>query len=126
MKKRSSKAVTLLLITSVLASCNKPKAENEEIAQKVFMRADSTAPYTEVTQNYSEQRNGGSGMGSALLWYMAFRHMGGGLGYASGGLNQKSVVGNNPAKALAYNKAVSRGGFGKTSATTSSNTKAGS
>ena len=126
MKKRSSKAVTLILITSVLASCNKPKAENEEISQKVFMRADSTAPYTEVSQNYSQHNNGGSGMGSALLWYMAFRHMGGGLGYASGGLNQQSVVGNTPAKAQAYNKAVSRGGFGKTSTTTSSNTKAGS
>lgn len=121
--KRSSKTVTLLLITSVLASCNKPKAENEEIAQKVYMRADSTAPYTEVTQNYS-RHNGGSGMGSSLLWYMAFRHMGGGLGYASGGLNQKSVVGNNPAKAQAYNKAVSRGGFGKTSS--SSHSKVGS
>lgn len=123
--KRSSKTVTLLLITSVLASCNKPKAENEEITQKVFMRADSTAPYTEVTQNYSEQRTDGSGMGSTLLWYMAFRHMGGGLGYASGGLNQKSVVGNNPSKAQAYNKAVSRGGFGKTS-TSVSHSKAGS
>lgn len=126
MKKRSSKAVTLILITSVLASCNKPKSESQDIAQKVYMRADSTAPYTEVTQNYSQQNNGGSGMGSALLWYMAFRHMGGGLGYASGGINQKSVVGNNQTKAQAYNKAVSRGGFGKTSATTSSNPKAGS
>lgn len=124
MRKKSSKAVSLILITSVLASCNKPKAENEEIAQKVFMRADSTAPYTEVTQNYSQHNNSGSGMGSALLWYMAFRHMGGGLGYASGGLNKQSVVGNNPAKSQAYNKAVSRGGFGKTSANT--NSKAGS
>lgn len=124
MKKRASKTVSLILITSVLASCNKPKAETEDIGQKVFMRADSTAPYTEVSQEY-RQHHGGSGMGSALLWYMAFRHMGGGLGYASGGLNKQSVVGTNPAKSAAYNKAVSRGGFGKTS-TSTSNSKAGS
>jgi len=124
MKKRASSTVTLILITSVLASCNKPKSENDEIAQKVYMRADSTAPYTEVTQNYNQQNNG-MGMGSSLLWYMAFRHLGGGLGYASGGLNKQSVVGKNTAKTAAYNKAVSRGGFGKT-ATISSNSKGGS
>lgn len=125
MKKRSSSTVSLLLITSILASCNKPKSENQEIAQKVYMRADSTAPYTEVTENYNQQRSGGSGMGSTLLWYMAFRHLGGGLGYANGGLNQQSVVGKNAAKATAYNKAISRGGFGKTAQVSSSN-KAGS
>ena len=124
MKKRSSNVVSLLLITSVLASCNKPKAEQEEIAQKVYMRADSTAPYTEVTQNYQNQNRSG-GIGNTLLWYMAFRHLGGGLGYANGGLNQRSVFGNNSAKATAYNKAISRGGFGKT-ATTNSSFKAGS
>lgn len=115
MKKRSSKAVQLLLITSVLASCNKPvpKAENE-VKQQVFMRADSTAQYTNVTQQYDQQRSHSGGMGSALLWYMAFRHLGGGMGYASSGLKPQSVVGTNTAKANAYNKTATRGGFGST------------
>lgn len=115
MKKRSSKAVQLLLITSVLASCNKPapKAENE-VKQQVFMRADSTAQYTNVTQQYDQQHSHSGGMGSALLWYMAFRHLGGGMGYASSGLKPQSVVGTNTAKANAYNKTATRGGFGST------------
>ena len=73
MKKRSSKAVQLILITSVLASCSKPAPKAETDAkQQVFMRADSTAPYTNVTDQY-QQRSHSGGMGSALLWYMAFR-----------------------------------------------------
>ncbi|HUH25259.1 MAG TPA: hypothetical protein VLY87_01405 [Flavobacterium sp.] len=112
MKKRSSKAVQLILITSVLASCNKPVAKTEnENKQRVYMRADSTAQYTDVTNQY-QQRSHSSGMGNTLLWYMAFRHLGGGMGYASSGLNSQSVVGKNSAKANAYNKATTRGGFG--------------
>lgn len=125
MKRKSSKAVHLILITSVLASCNKPAAVNENIVkQQVYMRADSTAQYTNVTQQYQE-RSQSSGMGSALLWYMAFRHLGGGMGYSSSGINQKSVVGNNTAKANAYNKATQRGGFGS-SAQKKSNASAAS
>ncbi|HLW42021.1 MAG TPA: hypothetical protein VKY82_06600 [Flavobacterium sp.] len=115
MKKRSSKAVQLLLITSVLASCSKPAPKTEnEVKQQVFMRADSTAQYTNVTQQYDQQRSHSGGMGSALLWYMAFRHLGGGMGYASSGLKPQSVVGTNTAKANAYNKTATRGGFGST------------
>lgn len=109
--KRSSKAVHLILITSVLASCNKPVQTKEDQAkQQVFMRADSTAPYTNVTQQYHQNRH--SGTGNALLWYMAFRHLGGGMGYASNGLNPTSVTGTNKAKANTYGKTSSRGGFG--------------
>lgn len=117
MKKRSSKAVQLLLITSVLASCNKPVSKtDQEDKQLVFMRADSTAPYTNVTHQYEQQRSG-SGMGSAFLWYMAFRHLGGGMGYASSDLKSQSVVGTNTAKANAYQQAT-RGGFGSTAKST--------
>lgn len=114
MKKRSSKAVQLILITSVLASCNKPVPKTEtDTKQRVYMRADSTAQYTDVTNQY-QQRSHSGGMGNALLWYMAFRHLGGGMGYSSNGINQQSVVGKNTAKANAYNKAATRGGFGST------------
>lgn len=116
MRRKSSKAVSLVLITAALASCAKPQ-EDQEQKQRVYMRADSSAPYTEVTEQYNQQRSGGMGMGSAFLWYMAFRPMmGGGMGYTSNGINPKSNVGTNTHKANAYAKTQSaRGGFGKTS-----------
>ena len=113
--KKSSKAVSLVLITATLASCSKP-TETKEEQQRVFMRADSSAPYTEVTDQYQQQRSGGGmGMGSALLWYMAFRPMmGGGMGYTSPGISPQSNVGTNTTKANAYKKQTARGGFGST------------
>ncbi|MEC4115471.1 MULTISPECIES: hypothetical protein [Myroides] len=115
MRRKSSKAVSLVLITATLAACSKPQ-ENQEQKQRVYMRADSSAPYTEVTDQYQQQRSGGMGMGSAFLWYMAFRPMmGGGMGYTSQGIAPQSNVGNNTHKANAYAKTQSaRGGFGKT------------
>lgn len=114
MKRKSSKAVSLVLITATLAACSKP-TETKEDQQRVFMRADSSAPYTEVTNQYTESRGGGMGMGSALLWYMAFRPMmGGGMGYTSNGISPQSNVGTNAAKSDAYKKQAARGGFGTT------------
>lgn len=120
MNRKSSKAVSLVLITAALASCSKTpeKEENKEQAQKVYMRADSSAPYTDVTEQYNQQRHSsGGGMGSALLWYMAFRPlMGGGMGYSSNGLSHQANVGNNTTKSNAVKKQTSaRGGFGNTS-----------
>ena len=112
MKKRSSTTVGLVLITATLASCSKP-VEKQEQQQKVFMRADESAPYTDVTNQYQQQQRSGGGMGTALLWYMAFRPMmGGGMGYMSPGLSQQSNVGTNTQKANAAKTA--RGGFGST------------
>lgn len=101
----------LVLITSLLAACKQPAPTDQGTTQKIFMRADSTAPYTEVTEQYAQSNR--SGMGSAFLWYMAFRHLGGGLGYSNQNLNKQSVVGTNTAKNNAYNQSK-RGGFGKT------------
>lgn len=117
MRKSTAKNIHLVLITSVLASCAQPQMQqNTEDKQRVFMRADSTAPYTEVTENYKEGGNRGGGMGSSLLWFMAFRHMGGMMGYSNNSLHPKSVVGTNAAKSSAFN--AQRGGFGKSSSST--------
>lgn len=118
--KKASKVVTLVLVSSVLASCMKKVEDAPAVtnnAQKVYMRADSTAPYTDVTENYAQQNhNGGMGsMGSSLLWFMAFRSLTGGMGYASPGLHQQSNVGTNTAKANALKGQTVRGGFGKSS-----------
>ena len=119
--KRASKVVTLVLISSVLSSCmNREEAPIDTHPQKVFMRADSTAPYTDVTENYAAQNNSHfGGMGSSLLWFMAFRSLTGGMGYASPGLHQQSNVGTNAAKAKAYKGQTIRGGFGKSSSSSS-------
>ena len=117
--KRASKVVTLVLVSSVLASCMKKVEEAPETnnAQKVYMRADSTAPYTDVSENYAQNNNQNmmGGMGSSLLWFMAFRSLTGGMGYASPGLHQQSNVGTNTAKATAMKGQTVRGGFGKSS-----------
>ena len=113
MRKKASKNISLVLITSVLASCGQQAAKSTQEEQRVYMRADSTANYTEVTDQYAQQRHSSGGMGSAFLWFMAFRHLGGGLGYANSGLHPSSVAGTNAKKAAAMN--AQRGGFGKTS-----------
>ena len=117
MRKPTSKGIQLVLISSLLASCNQQPAEtsNAEPKQRVFMRADSTAQYTDVTKenwgNNNQTHNSGFGA-SPLLWYMAFRHLGGGMGYSSPGIHRSSVVGTNTGKA---NHMTQRGGFGKSS-----------
>lgn len=116
MRKTATKSIQLILISSVLASCAQPNDQHiTEDKQRVFMRADPTAAYTEVTGNYTQERSGG-GAGSALLWFMAFRHLGGGFGYANSSLHPQSVAGSNAAKAAAYQ--AQRGGFGRNAAST--------
>lgn len=114
MRKAAAKSLQLVLITSVLASCARHQArQGNEGEQRVFMRADSTAAYTEVTDNYAQERSG-MGMGNAFLWYMAFRHLGGGFGYANNSLHPQSIAGTNAGKAAAYQ--AQRGGFGRSAA----------
>lgn len=114
--KRASQLVTLVLISSVLSSCTRreeaPAVTNN--SQKVYMRADSTAQYTDVTENYAQNQNQShvGGMGSTLLWFMAFRALSGGMGYANQGLHPQSNVGTNTAKSNAMKSQAIRGGFG--------------
>lgn len=116
MRKKTTKHIQLVLITSVLATCAQAQ-QAPDAKQRVFMRADSTAAYTEVTDNYKQDQHARSGgMGSSLLWFMAFRHMGGMLGYANNNLHPQSVTGTNAAKAAAFK--AQRGGFGKTANST--------
>lgn len=111
--KRASQLVTLVLVSSVLSSCGQtgqPAVTHND--QKVYMRADSTAPYTDVTENYAQNNSNGMGGMSTLLWFMAFRSLTGGMGYASQGLHQQSNVGTNTAKSNAMKSQAIRGGFG--------------
>ncbi|MHC5308682.1 hypothetical protein ACYSNM_01100 [Myroides sp. LJL116] len=117
MKRKSSKTVSLILITATLASCSTKEPEQSQV-QRVYMRADQSAPYQEVTEQYQQGRSYGTGsMGSALLWYMAFRPLmsqgGRAMGYTSSGLSSASNIGNNNQKGQVA-KTVQRGGFGNT------------
>ena len=101
---KKSKYVGLVLITAALASCNKEKEWNAD-EPKVYMRSDSTANYTRSHH----------GIGTALLWYYAFRPYGrynngvyNRAGYYSGGISERSNIGANTGK-----YGIIRGGFGK-------------
>ena len=112
---KKSKLVSLVLITASLAACNKPETQKSGASgdwgdngtkneKKVYMRSDSTAQYSRTHHH--------SGIGTALLWYYAFRPYGGsGLGYRtgyySGGISTASNVGTNATKS-----GIVRGGFG--------------
>lgn len=103
---KKSKYIELVLITAALASCNKPNKDWES-ANKVYMRSDTTAPYSRAHYHH--------GSGNAFLWYYAFRPYGNynngryqRAGYYSGGLHKSSNIGSN-----GFKGAISRGGFGR-------------
>lgn len=112
---KKSKTITLVLITSALASCHKEKSEKEwSGGPKVYMRSDTTASYSRTHHYYG-------GVGSALLWYYAFRpyrgYNGGNYGHAgyySSGIQRNSNIGHNASKS-----SVVRGGFGRGSSVSS-------
>lgn len=102
---KKSKYIELVLITAVLSSCNR-QDKDWESGNKVYMRSDTTAPYS---------RTHHGGLGTALLWYYAFRPYGNfnngsyqRAGYYSRGLSERSNIGSN-----AFKGAVARGGFGR-------------
>ena len=101
---KKSKYVTLVLITSALAACNKSEPEPSWESNEVYMRSDSTAEYT---------RTHGAHL-PLFLWYYAFRPYGmfgaNGFrhtGYYSGALSKSSNIGSSAMKSRAI-----RGGFG--------------
>lgn len=111
---KKSKYINLVLITSALASCNKTKEKEWTSGEpKVYMRSDSTASYS---------RTHHSGIGTAMLWYYAFRPYGtynNGTyhksGYYSGGIGEGSNIGHNTTKS-----GIVRGGLGRSGYSVSS------
>lgn len=106
---KKTKHIELVLITAALASCNQPNKDWESGNSKTYVRSDSTAPYTRTHRNYS------SGVGTALLWYLAFRPYGNynngnyqRAGYYSNAINKQSNIGTN-----SFKSSVVRGGFGR-------------
>jgi hypothetical protein len=111
---KKSKLVNLVLITAALATAEQVAAQSgasagwdETADKKVYMRSDTTAPYTRTHHH--------GGLGTALLWYYAFRPYGSmGIngyqrtGFYSQNLNPRSNVGSNPMKSH-----IARGGFGR-------------
>jgi hypothetical protein len=104
---KKSKLVRLVLITSALASCNKPQ-KTWDNGNNVYMRSDTTAPYTQSHFH-------GGGLGG---WYYAFRpygiyrdgYWGSGYtraGYYSDALTSRSNIGSN-----GFKGSIESGGFG--------------
>ncbi len=99
---KKSKIVKLVLLASVMASCNNPTSKPEK---KVYMRSDTTASYSRATGF-----GGHHGMFyHAFIPYGLFMNNGySRAGYYSSGISEKSNVGRNPVKGNAV-----RGGFGR-------------
>jgi len=100
---KRTKHIELILITAALASCHRP-AKEWQSGNKVYVRSDSTAPYTR-THHYG---------GNGLLWYYAFRPYGSyyngvyrRAGYYSGAISERGNIGGNIGKS-----GIVRGGFG--------------
>ncbi|MBC7721894.1 MAG: hypothetical protein H7068_07695 [Pedobacter sp.] len=104
---KKTKHIQLILITAALASCNQPKKQDDwESGNKTHIRSDSTAPYARAYHH--------NGIGTALLWYYAFRPYGNynngsyqRAGYYSSAIGQSSNIGSN-----GFKSSVVRGGFG--------------
>ena len=110
---KKSKLIKLVLITSVLASCEKEVKQQD--TQKVYMRSDTSA-------TYSRSHIHGGGGANMWLWFYAFRPYGyynnGAYhhsGFYSGGLSEHSNIGSNTVKS-----SVTRGGFGRSGFSVSS------
>lgn len=102
---KKSKAITLVLITAALASCNKPQPKQE--GKRVHMRSDTTASYTRTHHSN---------------WFYAFRPYGlyengsyNRSGFYSSGLSERSNIGTSSHKSN-----VIRGGFGSKAVSVSS------
>ena len=104
---KKSKLVSLVLITSALASCTRPPIRDNDWdnSGNVYMRGDSTAKYQRPYYN--------NHLG---MWYYAFRpygyynyygHYYSQTGYYSSSISHESNIGNASSKS-----GVSRGGFG--------------
>jgi hypothetical protein len=111
---KKSKTIQLVLITAALASCADKKKDNEWSGgdSKTYVRADSTAPYARTHH----------GVGTALLWFYAFRSYGSFRngqytrgGYYSNAIPRSSNIGSN-----GFKNGITRGGFGRSGARASS------
>ena len=101
---KKTKHIELLLITALLAGCHRPNKEWQN-GNNTYIRSDSTAPYTHAYNPH---------LGTALLWYYAFRPYGNyyngyyrRAGYYSNGIHESSNIGSN-----GFKSSVIRGGFG--------------
>jgi hypothetical protein len=103
---KKSKFVSLVLITSALAACNKPKPNWD--SNEVYMRSDSTATYTHTQGSHLP----------LFLWYYAFRPYGmfyGNSYHLAGYYSEAVSPGSNVGRSAVKSAAI-RGGFGSSHA----------
>jgi hypothetical protein len=101
---KKTRHIQLVLLTAALASCHRNADQQWTSGNKVYIRSDTSAPYSRVYHP--------SGIG---LWYYAFRPYGAfyngryhRVGYYSGAIGISSNQGSNAAKS-----SIIRGGFGE-------------
>lgn len=98
---KKSKVIQLVLVASVLSSCNNGDSKPEK---RVFMRSDTTA-------NYSRAH----GMGLLGIYYFAFRPYGvyGNEGYTRAGYYSSAIHENANVGRNTFKSSTVRGGFGR-------------
>ena len=101
---KKTRHIQLVLLTAALASCHRNANQQWTSGDRVYIRSDSTAPYSHVYHP--------SGPG---LWYFAFRPYGTWynghyrrMGYFSDAISEHSNLGTNTTKS-----GIVRGGFGE-------------
>jgi hypothetical protein len=101
---KKTRHIQLVLLTAALASCHRNADQQWTSGDKVYIRSDSTAPYSRV---YHPSAPG--------LWYFAFRPYGTWyngryrrIGYFSDAISEHSNLGTNTSKS-----GIVRGGFGE-------------
>ena len=97
---KKSNIIKLVLVSATLAACNHPKTQRD---QRVYMRSDTTANYTQTHGN-------GSHYGGFYVFRPYGLFMGNGYyraGYYSGGIHEGSNIGSS-----SFKSATVRGGFG--------------
>lgn len=105
---KKSKSVKLLFVTGILAACTQQPADDWAADEKkVYMRSDTTAPYSRT-----------SGFFTGFLLYNAFRPYGmfsngayQKAGYYSDAISAKSNVGRSTFKGNVVRGTLGRSGF---------------
>jgi hypothetical protein len=126
---KKSKIVTLVFLSAALTACKNKQDDwqsannNNNSGNKVYMRSDSSAPYTQTRTVHHYHS-------SPIFWYYAFRPYSTynpstrtyqRSGFYSNGISPQSNVGTN-----SFKSRVSRGGFGSTfRSSTSSHSSSG-
>ncbi len=120
---KKSKIINLLIVSSILTSCTQvPDYVDTADQSKVYMRSDSTAPYT---RSHLYRSSGGSGFMMHYFAFRAIRDINNSRNYNrySSGISRNSNVGRNSSKTSTWDNNYTKtrsGGWSPSNSSSSS------